>query len=244
MAHAQQLQFVKSISESLTGDYSQKKIIEIGSYDVNGSIRKFFENSYYTGVDLIPGIGVDIVCEGDKVDHPTNTYDIAISCECFEHNPNWLETFENMTRMTKDGGAVVFTCATTGRKEHGTTRTTPNASPGTQALNWDYYRNLTKEDFEKKIDLNSLFSTFFFLTNERSHDLYFFGYKGRPTPNLSILSEELKAVCISDQAALDELLMARKKREKYIPKPLRPIFRKLYSERDTRNKDCKSLVDF
>jgi hypothetical protein len=67
MAHAQQLQFVKSVSGFLGEDHSQKRIIEIGSYDVNGSVRKFFKNSHYTGVDLIPGIGVDVVCEGDKV---------------------------------------------------------------------------------------------------------------------------------------------------------------------------------
>ena len=85
-------------------DYSNKKIIEIGSYDVNGSVRQFFEKSFYGGVDLTVGPGVDIVCEGDKVDHPDNTYDIAISCECFEHNPQWLETLENMYRMTRDGG--------------------------------------------------------------------------------------------------------------------------------------------
>jgi SAM-dependent methyltransferase len=106
MAHVQQLQFVKSVTRSLTDDYSQKNIIEIGSYDVNGSVRQFFKNSSYIGVDLIAGVGVDIVCEGDKVDHPDNIYDVAISCECFEHNPNWLETFENMHRITKEGGRL------------------------------------------------------------------------------------------------------------------------------------------
>jgi SAM-dependent methyltransferase len=244
MAHAQQLQFIKSVTKSLTDDYSQKKIIEIGSYDVNGSVRDFFKNSSYIGVDLIAGVGVDVVCEGDKVDHPDNIYDVAISCECFEHNPNWLETFENMHRMTKEGGAVVFTCATTGRKEHGTTRTAPKASPGTQALNWDYYLNLTQEDFERKIDLNAMFSSFFFLTNEKSHDLYFFGYKTNSIPKFMIPTQELKVICSSDQTELDELIMARKKRERYIPKPLRPMFRKLFSERHSFNKETNLLRNF
>jgi SAM-dependent methyltransferase len=244
MAHAQQLQFVKSVTRSLTDDYTQKNIIEIGSYDVNGSVRQFFKNSSYIGVDLIAGIGVDVVCEGDKVDHPDNIYDIALSCECFEHNPNWLETLENMHRMTKEGGVIVFTYATTGRKEHGTTRTAPKASPGTQALNWDYYRNLTQEDFEKEINLNELFSSFFFLTNERSHDLYFFGYKKNSIPKFSISTQELKAVCTSDQTELDELIMERKRREKYIPKPLRPIFRKFFSESDKFGKETNLLRHF
>ena len=70
---------------------------------------------------------------------------------------------------------VIFTCASTGRPEHGTTRTTPQNSPFT--LKWDYYYNLTKEDFMEALDLDDMFKTYEFSYNPSSCDLYFWGVK-------------------------------------------------------------------
>jgi SAM-dependent methyltransferase len=228
MAHIQQLQFVKSVATSLNQNFEKITILEVGSYDVNGSVRKFFPNSTYLGVDLIEGPSVDLVCEGDKIEHEDDTYDIAISCECFEHNPSWAETFINMYRMTKQGGIVLFTCATTGRPEHGTTRTDPKSSPGTQALKWDYYKNLTEEDFLHACKVDSLFKNYFFITNEFSHDLYFLGIKGQSTSLLSMSTSDLKKICLKDQEEIENFKKLRKTREKFIPKPLRNIFRKFF----------------
>lgn len=227
MAHPQQLQFIKSFSESLSEDFSERKILEIGSFDVNGSIQQFFDKSTYVGVDLTEGPGVDIVCEGHKIADPDESYDITVSCECFEHNPHWAETFLNMWRMTKGGGIVLFTCATTGRPEHGTTRSLPKHSPGTQSLNWDYYQNLTEEDFHQKFKLDDLFDSYFFIKNTRScADLYFAGIRKSESHRklFSIDLPDVKRRCEADQ---NELLK-RKKREKFIPKPLRPYFRKIF----------------
>ncbi len=224
MAHVQQLQFVKSVSKHITNDYSNKKILEIGSYDVNGEVRKYFEKSTYLGVDLIEGPGVDLVSSGDQLDHPDQTYDLSISCECFEHNPKWAETFTNMWRMTKDGGIIFFTCATTGRAEHGTRRTTPTASPGTQSIGWDYYKNLTKRDFIEQFQLDDLFESHFFMVNSHSCDLYFLGLKKSSQKIFDFKIEELENVCTKHQIEIQK----RKKNEKYIPKPLRPILRILH----------------
>ncbi len=79
--------------------------------------------------------------------------------------------------MTKSGGFLIFTCATRGRLEHGTDRTTPKASPGTQSVGWDYYYNLEEKDFVNKIDLSIIFDDFLFLKNSDSKDLYFLGKK-------------------------------------------------------------------
>ena len=55
--HLEELKFVE-----LTRDFFIKqediKVLEVGSYDVNGSIRGFFQNSNYTGVDMCAGPGV------------------------------------------------------------------------------------------------------------------------------------------------------------------------------------------
>ena len=107
MAHLEQLNFVSAITNKLDLNSNKLKILEIGSYDVNGNIRSFFPKVHYSGVDLIRGPGVDIVCSGEKLKHKSNTYDLVISCECFEHNPKWKETFINMFRMLKEGGVFI-----------------------------------------------------------------------------------------------------------------------------------------
>lgn len=182
MAHIQQLKFISLVKEFFVQDNSHDlRILEIGSYDVNGSIRQFFPNSSYVGVDLCEGPGVDLVSYGHKVDLPDASFDLAISCECFEHDPNWVETINNMYRMTKAGGMVVVTCATIGRLEHGTRRTASEFSPGTQFVGLDYYKNLGRTDFEAALNLQKMFSEYLFFTMPASFDLYFVGWKNGET---------------------------------------------------------------
>jgi len=175
MSHVQQIEYVNSIKSNYLNYFKNKKILEVGSLDINGSVRTFFENCDYTGLDVGEGKGVDMVCEGQTFQGESNSYDVVISCECFEHNPYWLETFENMYRMCKPDGLVIMTCATTGRKEHGTSRTSPRKSPLTVAKGWDYYKNLTEEDFRTNINFDETFSKYEFSNNTKSSDLYFFG---------------------------------------------------------------------
>lgn len=177
MAHYQQLQFVKKLSLEFPEYFHQKSIIEMGSWNANGSVREFFSNCNYVGIDIAIGPGVDIVCQGQDVSLPDMSFDTAISCECFEHNPFWKETFKNMIRMLKPNGLCVISCATLGRKEHGTKRT--NASASLTALNDadDYYHNLRKKDFIDTFSLDEVFSSYHFFLNIYSRDLYFFGFK-------------------------------------------------------------------
>src|SRR5664279_1442631 len=112
MSHASQLEFV-GITKSLFPEmFVQKKVLEVGSLDINGSIRGFFENCDYTGLDVAPGPGVDLVCQGQDYDAPSESFDVVISCEVMEHNPFWEQTLKNMIRLTKPGGLMVMSCAT------------------------------------------------------------------------------------------------------------------------------------
>lgn len=198
MAHFQQLQFVGMIARHLATGWTGLTVVEIGSADVNGSIRPFFTGSAYTGVDLTAGPGVDVVGSGHEVAVPADSVDLVISCECFEHNPMWRETFVNMHRMTRPGGVVAVTCASRGRLEHGTTRTRPFDSPGSLSIGWDYYRNLNRDDFERALPIATMFESFAFFRNDVSKDLYFIGRKpgGERRPlrlELPALSNELAA---------------------------------------------------
>ena len=176
MAHREQSDYIASVKQQHPSFFNGGRVLEIGSLNINGTVRQFFSAEEYVGVDVGKGAGVDVVISGHKYDD-NQFFDCAISCECFEHNPYWLETFENMVRLTKAGGLVVFTCATTGRPEHGTERTTPQDSPLTIAKGWSYYRNLTQDDFEKAFNFDSIFKEKCFSLNSKSCDLYFWGLK-------------------------------------------------------------------
>jgi len=176
MAHKEQSDYIASVKQQHPSFFNGGRVLEIGSLNINGTVRQFFNADEYVGVDVGKGAGVDVVISGHEYDDD-QFFDCAISCECFEHNPYWLETFENMVRLTKAGGLVVFTCATTGRPEHGTERTTPQDSPLTIAKGWSYYRNLTQADCEQAFDFDSIFKEKCFSLNSKSCDLYFWGLK-------------------------------------------------------------------
>jgi SAM-dependent methyltransferase len=177
VAHQQQLEFVKMLSSGLPQYFSSASVLEIGSLDINGSVRQFYSDCNYTGIDVAPGRGVDVVCLGQDFEASDGSFDQVISCEAMEHNPSWPETFANMIRLTKEGGLVVMTCATFGRPEHGTTRTDPDSSPLTVEKGWDYYKNLGPSDFARTFDLQTSFSSCRFWCNWSSKDLYFIGIR-------------------------------------------------------------------
>jgi len=176
MSHPAQINFVASVKDKFPEYFVSKHVLEVGSLNINGTIRDFFSDCSYIGVDLAVGSCVDVVCHGEDLDYADEWFDVVASCECFEHNPKWLETFENMVRMSS--GLVFFSCATTGRPEHGTTRTNPWDSPFTAH---DYYKNLTEQDFRDNFDF-SIFEDYGFSTDDNAKDLYFWGIK-RQQPN-------------------------------------------------------------
>lgn len=204
MAHAEQLKFVELTSRFFyLNNNSNLKVIEIGSYIVNETVRPFFSDSEYVGVDLMAGPGVDIISDGEQVNLPNASFDIAISCECFEHNPHWTKSFNNMWDMLKPGGVLIASCASKGRLEHGTKRTMPAASPGTHSVEWDYYRNLNEIDFRDNLDLEKMFNKYIFVFNSNSRDLYFVGTKYGVNSNIKDWNEfKLK----SDLNRIDKLI--------------------------------------
>jgi SAM-dependent methyltransferase len=187
MAHIQQKVFISELKNKYNHFFKNKKVLDVGSLDINGSMREFFEHCNYTGIDVGEGKGVDIVCQGQDYDAPDESFDVVCSAECFEHNPYWFETFENMIRMCKKGGLLFFTCATEGRPEHGTSRTTPDCSPLTVELGWTYYQNLTEQDLTERLNLDDHFSSYEFSINSETCDLYFWGIKKDKNPSIPLI---------------------------------------------------------
>jgi SAM-dependent methyltransferase len=197
MAHREQVRFVALLKAHLPEFFQGGRVLEIGSLDINGSIRPLFDAEEYIGVDVGEGPGVDHEREGQLVDFPSGSFDVTISCECMEHNPFWVETVSNMMRMTRPGGLTVVTCASTGREEHGTPRSGARASPLTVGKGWDYYHNVSRREFVRSFRLDRWFDHFLVETNWQSMDLYFVGAR-RPSrlgTRFATLAREVAASC-------------------------------------------------
>jgi ubiquinone/menaquinone biosynthesis C-methylase UbiE len=171
MSHKEQREFFEYAKNLMPQYFDNVSVIEMGSLNINGTVRDFYNAKKYVGVDLEEGPGVDFVSPAQEVGFEDNSFDVAVSAECFEHNPFWAETFENMYRIAS--AFVIFTCASDGREEHGTRRSHPSTSPFT--LDWDYYKNLNEKDFRSKFKIDEMFNEYEFIYNQNSKDLYFWG---------------------------------------------------------------------
>jgi len=57
-------------------------VLEVGSLNINGTVRDFFDAEEYIGIDIGEGPGVDVVSGGHKY-KSKKKFDCVISCECF-----------------------------------------------------------------------------------------------------------------------------------------------------------------
>lgn len=174
MAHKLEQEFCTSVANAYPANFYQKKVLDIGSGDVNGNNKYLFTNCFIIGVDIAAGPNVDLVQSADSLTFRDGFFDTIISTECFEHNPKYEGTIRNAIRMLKSDGLFLFSCATTGRPEHGTFRSKKEQSFAT-TIGIDYYKNLTEKDIRNAINIDDNFKAYQFIT--KAQDLYFWGIK-------------------------------------------------------------------
>jgi SAM-dependent methyltransferase len=178
--HGEARDFTIFVKQILPDYFVNKTVLDVGAGDINGNNRFLFENGTYEGNDVIEASNVTIVSKTKDLPFEDQSFDTIISTECFEHDPEYADSFRKIYAMLKPNGLFFFTCASTGRPEHGTRRTTPGDSYGTignlEDMS-DYYKNLTEYDINDITPLNDLFSCWDTYYNARSCDLYVVGIK-------------------------------------------------------------------
>lgn len=181
MAHPQQQAFCESVKARFPQYFSGSMVLDIGALDINGNNQVLFDpDTLYLGLDIAEGRNVDIICPGHELGLPAATFDMVISTECLEHDRHWVATLNNAIRLLRPGGMLLMTCATTGRPEHGTRRTTPGDAPLLAEVDdeWaDYYRNLDEQDVRAEIDVPGNFQFAEFSIGHETCDLYFVAVK-------------------------------------------------------------------
>lgn len=96
------------------------RVLDIGSYDVNGSYKPLFAQPgwHYIGVDLEPGPNVDMVLSTPyQIPMKTGEIDLVISGQAFEHVEYFWLSWLEMARILKPGGQI-FLIAPSRGPEH------------------------------------------------------------------------------------------------------------------------------
>jgi 2-polyprenyl-3-methyl-5-hydroxy-6-metoxy-1,4-benzoquinol methylase len=104
-------------------DCFNKRVLEVGSRNVNGSLRNHVESlkpMEYIGVDIMPGTGVDkIVDANNLLDFFKNeSFDLIISTEMLEHCKDWKNALNSMFSLCKVNGFILLSTRSPGFPYH------------------------------------------------------------------------------------------------------------------------------
>lgn len=110
-------------STALTPDeVKDAHVTEAGAYNVNGSVRDAVEAlgpASYTGTDMRPGPGVDVVCDAADLPGLEPPPAVLISTEMLEHAEDWQAAVRGMITALTPGGLLVLTTRGPGFPLHG-----------------------------------------------------------------------------------------------------------------------------
>lgn len=117
--HTAVMTYFSSLKKNHPDLFVERKVLEVGSRNINGSIRDLFSECEYIGIDQEGGNGVDVVSLiHEYEDKPNGYFDIIVSTSSFEHDPYWNESVKRCIELVREGGTIAFHWAGPGTKEH------------------------------------------------------------------------------------------------------------------------------
>jgi lipopolysaccharide biosynthesis protein/SAM-dependent methyltransferase len=98
-------------------DAHQLKIVEIGSQDINGSLRQFSPvNAIYVGVDFVPGPGVDVlISDPYQLPFELDSIDAVVCSSVLEHSEFFWVLFIECLRILKPSGLLYINAPSNGK---------------------------------------------------------------------------------------------------------------------------------
>ncbi len=92
------------------------RVVEIGSQDVNGSMRDCCPTHYsYVGADFVHGKGVDVVLDDPySLPFDTSSVDFVLTSSCFEHSEMFWVLYLEALRIIKPHGLLYLNAPSNG----------------------------------------------------------------------------------------------------------------------------------
>lgn len=92
-------------------EFRNADILEVGSYNENGSARSIFQDgaASYIGVDMRAGRDVDLVMNADSLMFESASFDLVICTEMLEHDQRPWKSIPEMWRVLRPGGSLLLT---------------------------------------------------------------------------------------------------------------------------------------
>jgi glycosyltransferase involved in cell wall biosynthesis len=108
------------VARALTrGDIADRDVLEVGSRDVNGSVRPLvteLEPKSYLGVDVEEGPGVDLLVAAEDLE--PNSADVIVTTEMLEHARDWRGAIRGIKRALRSDGLLILTTRAPGFPRH------------------------------------------------------------------------------------------------------------------------------
>jgi SAM-dependent methyltransferase len=122
------------------------RVLEVGSYNVNGTIREFIPVSI--GTDLREGPGVDMLVSAYSLvaEFGESSFDGVCSADALEHIEDWKTALQQMWDVLKPDGVLLLTMA--------------NPDKGRHAYPDDYWR-FPMADFKRLFGENKIVGEFY-----------------------------------------------------------------------------------
>ena len=98
---------LERLSKSYPTHFNNCSVIEFGSLNINGTVRKFFKDCDFIGVDWRSGPCVDLISLAHAFEWE-DKFDTVISCQMLEHDPYWKKSLDKMISLVKEYGILIL----------------------------------------------------------------------------------------------------------------------------------------
>ena len=115
--HLTNMKWLEYIRDRYPMHFNNCRVLEMGSMNINGSVRPYFTNCEYIGVDWMPGQYVDIVSLAHKVKF-RKKFKTVISFSMLEHDPYWKKSLTKMMSLLADDGGLFLSWGGIGNPPH------------------------------------------------------------------------------------------------------------------------------